>query len=174
MIKKKLITISILLLGFGLSAIHAQNLYVRDKGGYQTAFAISNINKITFSEGNVIINKIDKTENNFDLINIRYINFIDLDTATTISYLISEKSTLLMLYPNPAQDLININLTAPNSQTTRIEILSLSGNVIYVEQLKQTNGINTYQLYVSMLPKGIYLCRIKTEKSVITTKFLKD
>ena len=173
MIKKILIFITILLLGFGLSEIYAQNLYVRDKGGYLTAFAINNINKITFNEGNIIINKIDETENIFDLTNIRYINFIDLDTATTINNVISEKSTL-MLYPNPAQDLINIQLTAPNSQTARIEILSLSGNVIYIVQLKHPNEMNTYQFSISMLPRGVYLCRIKTEKSVITTKFLKD
>jgi hypothetical protein len=174
MIKKKLIFISFLLLSFGLTTIYAQNLYIRDKAGNQTAIAISNINKITFSGEDIVINQIGESENNFDLTNIRYINFIDLDTAATINNVISEKSTLLMLYPNPVHDLININFTNPNSQTAKIEILSLNGNIIYVEQLKLTNEENTYQFSVSMLQRGAYLCRIITEKTVTTTKFLKD
>jgi len=67
------------------------------------------------------------------------------------------------IYPNPAQDVLNISLT--NIQ--RMEIYNLLGKMM-LSDLYPDSKIN-----VSSLPKGVYFVKIFTEDNCYTEKFIK-
>ncbi len=77
-------------------------------------------------------------------------------------------STKVEIYPNPANDQINISseLTLINS---RINIYSTSGKLVKSELINMHNKID-----VSELPKGAYFTEIYTENGILMSKFIKN
>lgn len=77
---------------------------------------------------------------------------------------ISERDAL-QLWPNPAQNLLQINL-AQAQAINAVEILDLSGRSMSYEIYEIKN------IDVSQLPNGIYLMLIKTETQTLQQKFV--
>lgn len=73
-------------------------------------------------------------------------------------------SSDIVLYPNPVKDILQINVL--EDKIVSIEISDVTGRKIYLP-LKE-NTIN-----VSSLPSGLYFIKIKTEKGMISEKFIK-
>ena len=69
------------------------------------------------------------------------------------------------VFPNPAKDEIFIK---SDSQIEKVEIFSLTGNLLFVE-----NNFNE-KISVSTLPKGIYLLNVYTDKGVAVSKIVKE
>lgn len=70
------------------------------------------------------------------------------------------------IYPNPVKDVLQIE--SCELSVNRIEIVDLSGNVIYqFDDLKN-------QINVSVLTQGIYFVKLKTDKGTITKKLIKE
>jgi len=157
------------LFGLGLSGLQAQNMYMKQTNGTQTAYALSNIKKITFSSGNIAVSKTTGSPDNYVLSGIRYLNFQVL-TANIAT--LEKQEGLITLYPNPVVDVLNIQLAIKSKQALLIEILSIEGKVVYQEKLTHQNDV--YQMNVSSLPKGIYLCKVTNGLTTETTKFLKQ
>jgi hypothetical protein len=93
-------------------------------------------------------------------------------TATTLadgvnSYL--ENSVIL--YPNPAKEVINVQCTMNNVQWNGalIEVLDVYGKLL--QTLKADSEIT--QINVSNLANGMYFVRMTTEQGVVTKRFVK-
>lgn len=166
---KKLKLSAILLLGFGLTGLQAQTMYVRQTIGTQTAYTLSNIKKMSFSSGNITINKIAGSPDTYLLSGLRYLNFQDL--TTNIAMLGKQEGTMT-IYPNPVVDLLNIQLSQSINQSYVIEILSIDGREVYKEIINRQD--NVYQINVSLLSQGIYFCKINNGIITETTKFIKQ
>lgn len=100
-------------------------------------------------------------------------NFETLDFLTNlcpstigINDIYSEKKTI-SIYPNPANDLIHIDLLEGMSS---IVILNSFGQSVF--HLTNVSGLTT--LDVSMLSSGIYFVRATDAESVLTSKFVKE
>jgi len=169
MTKKKLIVSAILLLGLGLSVLQAQTLDVKAKNGTQTDYALSNIKKMSFSSGNINIRKIAGSPDTYALNDVRYLNFQDVSTSIVT---VGKPETSIVLFPNPVIDVLNIRLLDEQHRAYVIEILSIDGKVVCQEQTNQQGRV--YQINVSALPKGLYVCKISNGISTQTTKFLKQ
>ena len=166
---KKLKLSTVLLLGLGLTGLQAQTMYVRQTSGTQTPYSLSNIKKMSFSSGNITVSKTIGSPDTYSLSGIRYLNFQDLTTNIATA----EKQELVMtLYPNPVVDVLNLQLSIKSSQACVIEILSMEGRVVYQEKLNQQSDV--YQINVSALPKGLYLCKVNNGITTETTKFFKQ
>lgn len=63
---------------------------------------------------------------------------------------------LLKIYPNPASDIIKMNINA--FEDARLSIYKITGDLIRSERISETNQ----QIYVGNLPGGIYVAEIKT------------
>ena len=87
------------------------------------------------------------------------INIIDLENLG----LTDNNKIELSVYPNPVIDHININ---SNEKIDFVQVTDLTGKVI----LKETN---TNKLNLSHLTKGVYLVKIKTDKSESIQKIIK-
>jgi len=73
---------------------------------------LSNIQKMSFSSGNLTVTKTDNSSGVFALSDLRYLNFSNItDITTDLQEDLSVKSQQLKVYPNPVGDILNINLT---------------------------------------------------------------
>jgi serine protease AprX len=88
--------------------------------------------------------------------------------STTLGISEAEKG-IVLLYPNPVKDVLNIN-TNSFSATTTIAIYSALGQKVLGTKIASANG----SISVSQLSSGIYFCRITSGTSLTTTKFIKQ
>lgn len=166
---KKLIIGATLLFGLGLSGLQAQtSMYLEQMNNTQTAFSLSSIRKLSFPTGNITVSKTTGSSDTYALSSLRYLKFGDTETAIAT---IKNQGDILQLYPNPVVDVLNIQLFLAEGQIGEIEILSIEGKVVYKKVINSTT--NVYQVNVSTLPKGIFLCKINNGITTETTKFFK-
>ncbi|PWV46498.1 reprolysin-like metallopeptidase [Chitinophaga sp. S165] len=83
---------------------------------------------------------------------------------------ITTEAQKVIVFPNPAKDLVNINLTGFKGKS-EVSIFDVSGRVVLRREM---NAVNT-QLDISALPAGVYMVRIKNgAKDVSMTKIIKQ
>lgn len=77
------------------------------------------------------------------------------------------KNLSVKIYPNPAQEVLNLNATI---NLTQVEIIDAYGNFV-----KQFNPNQTqFQLPIETLAQGIYYLKISTADSNVTERFVKN
>ncbi|HCA09477.1 M28 family peptidase [Chryseobacterium sp.] len=69
------------------------------------------------------------------------------------------------IYPNPAKDILTVELPDSSTKNFTVEITDLSGQSFLKEE-------NQAQLNISRLAKGIYLCTVNAEGSSVTRKII--
>ncbi len=102
--------------------------------------------------------------NNSKTITIDYIN--DKGWGVNISNVNS--SEYMSLYPNPASDVLNVDVKMLGNSDAEIELIDMSGRVVY-----SSVGYNTasgFSINVSDLNKGLYIVRIKNNDFISTSK----
>ena len=159
---------AVLLLGLGLTPLQGQTtMNVKATSGTQTAYTLSTIRKLTFpSTGNMMVTKTTATADNYALGSVRYLNF-SVSTGIESN---TELKESIKLYPNPVQDVLNIQLATAVNKTATVEILSIEGKVVYKARL---TSADSHPINVSNFRQGIYLCRVNNGISIETTKFFK-
>ena len=91
-------------------------------------------------------------------------SIVDVEILFTSINTLDENNT--KLYPNPAQDIINIKT---NSNINMIKVYNNSGQIIR----KYTDGLsNNNQLDISDLPNGLYYLVIETSEGIVSKKLL--
>jgi len=164
---KKLKLSAVLLLGLGLTSLQAQDsLYVVEKSGTQTQFALSEIKMLTFPSGNLVVNKKDLSSNTYARVDLRQLNFVEIPNAINI---LEETENTIVLFPNPVNEEFKISLQ--NAENTQIEIIDLQGRILQKQISSNANELN---VNVTQLTKGLYLCKINNGKTTKTIKFLKN
>jgi hypothetical protein len=78
----------------------------------------------------------------------------------------------LAVFPNPAQDELNINFSLRNQQSLDIELLDVVGRVIWTETMNTATG--STQLSLADLSSGVYMLQLKTEEGVVARKVIKE
>ncbi len=78
------------------------------------------------------------------------------------------------LYPNPAQQQINLTINTQDAINGQVRIVSATGQVVQQQVLDQAAGHNLLQLSVEQLPAGIYFVRLETAEQQQTLKFVKQ
>lgn len=150
------------------SSATAQNLYVKEQNGTQNSYTLSNIEKITFTNSEMQIEKNGNNADNYVLSDLRYISFEDLHTEINNT----NNTTALSVFPNPANKQLTLVLPPNVKLQGTIEIYTLQGKKVYTEKISQNS--NKYVLDISFLTKGFYLIKIQNNNSVNTIKFIKN
>lgn len=153
----------LLLFGLFFLGVNAQTLYVRPNTGTQSPYPLTNIQKLTFSDGNLLVTNSTGTNGTFALADNRYINFTDLTLGTKSNELVKNR---FFLYPNPTATVLNVANDDSSQTLSLIEIISLEGRIL-IEQ-------NTAEIEIASLPIGMYFCRITSNNISQTIKFLKQ
>lgn len=76
-----------------------------------------------------------------------------------------------LIYPNPAENVINVKLPGSNSDL-RLTIFDLNGLALIDNQIPA--GKETYSINVSTLKRGMYFFRISAGNYISTGKFIKN
>jgi hypothetical protein len=76
------------------------------------------------------------------------------------------------VYPNPAKDMLNVDLTTENTGNINFNIVDITGKQISSETVKHAGGAMTYTTSVSNLSKGIYFVYILTNQGKTVKKFV--
>ena len=166
---KKLKLSAVLLLGLGLTGLQAQTMYVNESSGTQTAYTLSNIQKMSFSSGNLTVTKTDNSSGVYALSDLRYLNFSDV--PTDLQEDLSVQSQMLKVYPNPVGDILNIDLAGMSEAKGTLSILNFEGKTVLS---RQANNEGVLSLDISSLPTGIYLCRYVSTTEIKTVKIIKQ
>jgi len=76
-------------------------------------------------------------------------------------------------YPNPFNSSIVIEYELKNSETVKITIYNPLGKQIKTIEKKQSQGKQQVVWDAEGLPAGIYLCVLKTDKGIVSTRLIK-
>jgi hypothetical protein len=76
------------------------------------------------------------------------------------------------VYPNPAKDMLNVDLTTENTGNINFMIVDITGKQISSETVKHAGGSMTYTTSVSNLSKGMYFMYILTNQGKTVNKFV--
>ncbi len=82
----------------------------------------------------------------------------------------------LLLYPNPARDLLNINISSPDGDLDGridIHIYDLTGRSVLSEQKSVWGGEFRGQLDISALPEAVYILVLETPSGAHSFRFVK-
>lgn len=78
------------------------------------------------------------------------------------------------LYPNPAQDRVNLSLSSPRPLVASISITDVSGKTISKHTVMLVQGDNLIDLNTAALAPGNYFIRVVSNDEVKTARFVKN
>ena len=93
------------------------------------------------------------------------IDAISLSSATGIK---EYKPMLIFIYPNPVQQYFNIEL--PTQQAFALSITDITGRVVYINK----NVSSAITIDASGFSSGVYYVQAINERTVLTSKFIKE
>jgi hypothetical protein len=89
-------------------------------------------------------------------------------TLATNEFMVSDDFSI---YPNPANKMLNMNLSQLKSTVESVKIIDLKGKeLLFFPVLNST----TLKIPIDTLSSGVYLVQIKTEKGNLIKKFIKN
>jgi len=76
----------------------------------------------------------------------------------------------VLVYPNPAQDQLHINVQTDDPMQYQIDLISVDGRIIDAESISNMTTTLNKDLNISSLARGIYFLRLKSDKNLIVKK----
>jgi ELWxxDGT repeat protein len=81
----------------------------------------------------------------------------------------------MLLYPNPAKNILNVNLSSINLSKATLQVTSVAGNILITKEIDALNKQNVLQLNISQLAAGTYLIKITSANGTVMAKpFVKE
>ncbi len=154
--------------------------YFSDTDGDNLTYSLStsNNNVVEYEQnGNLLI--INRLQNGMVIITVTAIDgkggsvsdsFIATVKEYSTSIINSDEISDIKLYPNPVQDILNIQFS-DNIEVKSIQIVNLSGGTLIQ---KSGEFKNELPIHVESLSKGVYFIIINTKDGMIQNKFLKE
>jgi hypothetical protein len=104
---------------------------------------------------------------------------LDLDGKFIYSNIASvnfaKDNSLMVLYPNPTKDVLNIEYTSERAGKLELQVIDCKGAVMMKQNLSVAAGRNIETINVSMLSQGMYILRyLDSDGSVSFIKFVKQ
>jgi len=98
------------------------------------------------------------------------------DSTACITLIVSGIETYtideITIYPNPSQDVFNVEFNSLSRQDLTFRIINVVGAVVYTENLNEFVGQYTKQVDLSTYKKGVYFLEITTDNGVINKKLI--
>ena len=94
-----------------------------------------------------------------------------LNVTTLVDGINSYLLNSIAVFPNPANDVVNVQCTMNNVQLEGIEVIDVYGKV--VRTVVGANNYSPIRINVSGLAAGMYFVRVTTDEGVVTKTFVK-
>ncbi len=105
-----------------------------------------------------------KGDNRFEII------FVAKTSTKTSEELLKLSSTNLSVYPNPATDVLNINISNANFKNSEVVVYNISGIEVFKTNMASSNA----QLNIESLSNGVYFVKVSNQNGFNkTVKFVK-
>lgn len=85
----------------------------------------------------------------------------------------SEHDYSFQIFPNPANDMINVQFYANNPGVSIVDIAEVNGKYVLSEKLDVSEGINKATINISSLSKGTYFITVHSKDKDYHTKLIK-
>lgn len=82
--------------------------------------------------------------------------------------------TDIKVFPNPANDMITLQMNSDDFCNANIEVVNIFGQTVLSKPERITMGINQISLSIANLQSGIYCIGIKTDRGRIYSQFIKQ
>ena len=159
----------VLFLFAGTMTMQAQTtLYVTKQNKTENATTLSNVRKITFTPGNVKVEKKVGTPDSYVLSDVKSFWFKTISTTDAPVV----PSTEAQVYPCPASSELMVDFKAANGENVIISIRNIQGQTVQTQIVKGVDGENKIKLDVSSFTAGIYLLSIETGLTMETKKLI--
>ncbi|MDC3253846.1 T9SS type A sorting domain-containing protein [bacterium] len=76
------------------------------------------------------------------------------------------------VFPNPAQDILNIQVLNDKSSDASVRILTIDGKEMMDKSFQVVDGLQTVSLNVARLPVGMYFVKVSTEEGIVVEKVM--
>jgi PKD repeat protein len=86
----------------------------------------------------------------------------------------NDLSDIVTCYPNPITEELSIRYNAEYNKLIEIHVLDITGRELFTSKVYVTKGNNKYNIALSTIAPGVYLLNIKTDKGIISRKFVKE
>jgi hypothetical protein len=83
---------------------------------------------------------------------------------------VSTSPTNLSVYPNPAQNLLNVSFTLQNQENVKLELVDVTGKLIREVNPSVMQGDNTLSMDLEGIDNGIYFIRLVSNGAIETKK----
>jgi hypothetical protein len=77
---------------------------------------------------------------------------------------------LVAVYPNPANDQLNIDLHLTAGGTVTVQLIDVLGQIVYTSSNEQNAGDSSLHLNTANLPRGVYMLSVKTANGTLAKK----
>jgi len=79
-----------------------------------------------------------------------------------------------VVYPNPANEQLNIIMQSLNTPRVKIEIIDVNGKIVYNETASVTNGLQILAINTDFLAQGLYMINLSSGNFRTSKKFSKE
>lgn len=90
----------------------------------------------------------------------------------TVGIAAPESVSNLSLWPNPANDKLNVRFNSLNNGIQNLEIIDITGKIILEQQFTAASGVVTENIDISGLNSGIYIFKLSSANQVETSRFV--
>lgn len=97
---------------------------------------------------------------------------LDLSDVVSSNEDVQTQESILAVYPNPAQNIVNVNLQLKEQSTIKIMVRDLVGKSLFYKDYGQQYGDLVYPINVQNLPNGLYLVEIIVDDKVYSEKMM--
>lgn len=77
-----------------------------------------------------------------------------------------------IVFPNPVQDVLQLNFISDESTIAEVTLLDLMGKVIETKNLEANDGLNNAAFNTSLLENGVYMLRLIQNDEIQVRKFI--
>lgn len=85
-----------------------------------------------------------------------------------------ETAKQMNVYPNPANDMVNISYQSTATELIKVSLIDYSGKLVINQNVQVTSGMNNYTLDVSKMAPGVYMLNIQSENGNMQRKLIKQ
>jgi hypothetical protein len=78
----------------------------------------------------------------------------------------------IALFPNPAQNLVNLNYHSRTNETVSVEVINLMGQQLSLFQQEVDEGMNAFRISLNDLPEGTYMIRLRGGEEQFTERLI--
>jgi hypothetical protein len=86
--------------------------------------------------------------------------------------ILSGVSNSLATYPNPADNILEIDVSSAVSGYSKIAMINTSGQTLFNGDFNVNEGTNRFPVDVSAMPNGLYMIRLTINNEVLTQKVM--